>query len=131
MADAKIAKQIVAETPNRVGVLAEVTGVVSAAGANIQAISAYGVEKNAIFRLLTDNNQKAISGLKSKGYNVREDNVVAVSLPNKVGTVSLMAKKLKNADIDLKYIYGSTGSAPEALIVFDSNDNAKAVEVLK
>ena len=86
---------------------------------------------DAIFLLITDNNQKALPGLKSKGYNTKEEDVVAINLVNKVGSASSMAKKLKDANINLNYIYGSTGSTPDALMIFKSDNNAKAVEVLK
>ncbi len=131
MANVKIVKQIVAETPNRVGMLAEVTDAVASGGVNIQAICAYAMHDKAIFLLITDNNQKALSSLKVKDYKIKEEDVVAVGLSNKIGAASQMAKKLKDADIDLSYIYGSTGSAPEALMIFKSNNQAKAIELLK
>jgi len=131
MGKSRIVKQIVAETENKVGMLAEVTGAVASSGANIRAICAYGMGDKAVFYLITDNNEKALSSLKSKGYKIREDEVVAADLVNEIGSASSMAKKLKDAGIDLNYIYGSTGEAKEeALIVFKSNNNAKAVTLI-
>ena len=103
---------------------------VAEAGVNIQALCAYAMEDKAVFMLVTDNNQKALSSLKKKGYSLKEEEVVLVNLTNRVGSASKLAEKLKTADIDLNYIYGSTGSAPEALIILKSNNNAKAIETL-
>jgi hypothetical protein len=42
-----------------------------------------------------------------------------------------MASKLKTANIDLTHIYGSTASPrQQAIIVFSSNNNNKALEVI-
>ncbi|MBL7069285.1 MAG: hypothetical protein ISS34_05460 [Candidatus Omnitrophica bacterium] len=130
MGKSRIAKQIVAETENKVGMLADVTDAVAGSGANIQTICAYAMGDKAVFYLITDNNQKALSGLKSKGYGVKEEDVVVVDLVNEVGSASSLAKKLKDAGIDLSYIYGSAGEAKESLIVFKSDNNAKAVTVI-
>lgn len=127
---AKIVKQVIAETENRIGMLAEVTGTLAIAGVNILAICAYGMQGKATFMLIADNSRKAASGLKSKGYKVSEEDVVLVNLANKRGTAAKMAKKLKDAGINLHYIYGTTSSASKAPVVFTSNDNAKALTVL-
>ncbi len=131
MAKAKLAKQIMLETGNKVGTLAEVSNVAASAGVNIEAICAYAMEDKAIFYLVTGNNKDALSLFKAKGYSVKEDEVVLVSLPNTVGSAASMAGKLKAANIDLQYIYGSTSSAKEALIVIKSDNNTKALEALK
>jgi len=131
MAKTKIAKEIILETSNKVGTLAEVSAAAAAAGVNIEAICAYGMEDKAIFYLVTGNNKDGVSAFKAKGYSVKEDEVVLVTLPNTVGSAASMAEKLKAANIDLQYIYGSTGSAKEALIVIKSDNNAKALEALK
>lgn len=126
---AKLAKQITIVTPDKVGMLAEVTGAIAGAEVNIEAICAYGMEDKAYFMVITNDNAKAIGAIKQ--FDVKEDDVVVVELENKVGTTAQMGKKLKDAGIDLKYLYGTTCGSGTARSVFDSNDNAKAVEVLK
>lgn len=130
MPDAKIVKQIVAETEDKVRMLAEVTQAVADAGANIEALCAYGMEGKAVFMIVTNDNKKASAGLKAKGCRVKEEDVVLIGLANRTGSASKMAKKLKEARINLSYIYGSTSGAADAPLVFASNDNAKAVTVL-
>lgn len=125
---AKIAKQVHVVTSNKVGMLAEVTGVIAGAGANIETLCAYAVEDKANFLIVTSNNAKAIGALKA--YEVKEEDVVVVEMENKVGTAADMAKKIKAANIDLHYIYGTTSGRGPAAIVFNSNNNAQAVKVL-
>ncbi len=131
MAKAKLEKGLVVATENKMGMLAEVSTAVSGAGVNIRGINAYAVGNKAFFRLLVDNNQKAKDAL-GKAYEVREQDVVTVQLPNKVGVLQETADKLKSKGIDLKYIYGTTCSCDcDCLLVLNSNNNAGAQEALK
>ncbi len=130
MKKAKIVSQIHIETKDKLGMLAEVTSAISAAGANIEALCAYGMEGKARFMLVADDNEKALTGLRQKGYSLKEEDVVMVSLANKVGAAAKMSEKLKAAKINLSYIYGSTSKASEAPMVLKSSNDAKAVEIL-
>ena len=108
---AKIGKQVHIRTPNKVGMLAEVTGAIAGAGVNIDTLAAFVADNKANFMVITNNNAKTIDALKA--YEVKEEDVVVVELENKIGAATDMANKLKDAEIDLKYIYGTTsGSGP-------------------
>lgn len=132
MAKVRLGKQLLAVTENKVGMLAEVCSVVSAAGVNIQAINAYVAGNKANFRVVSDNNQKTKEALEAKGYQVSEQDVVMVELPNQVGVLKETADKLKGQGIDLEYIYGTTcNCGGDCLLVFGSNDNTGAQEALK
>ena len=132
MAKVELVKELLAVAENKVWMLAEVSAVVSAAGVNIQAINAYGAGDKANFRMLSDDNQKAKTALEAKGYQVSEQDVVTVELPNQVGVLQATADKLKAKGIDLEYIYGTTCSCNcDCLLVLNSNNNAGAQEALK
>jgi len=133
MAKVKPGKELLAVTENKVGMLAEICSTVSGAGVNIQAINAYALDNKANFRLVTDNNQKVQGALQAKGYKVDEQDVVMVELPNRVGVLKETSDKLKARGIDLEYIYGTTCSPGgcDCLLVFASDNNAQAIEVLK
>ena len=75
--------------------------------------------------------QTAIKSLKNKGYKLEEKDVVMVGLPNKVGVLKDAADKLKDAGIDLAYIYGSTcDCACDCQLIFSSDNDDKAIEIL-
>ncbi|MBL7131829.1 MAG: ACT domain-containing protein [Candidatus Omnitrophica bacterium] len=132
MAQAKLAKELVVSADNKVGMLAEVSGIIADAGVNITAISAYAMAEKAIFRIVTSDNNKAENVLIQKGFNVEESEVVAVNLPDEVGQAKEIANKIKQAGINLDYIYGSTcGCADtQALMVIGSKENAKIVSAI-
>lgn len=128
---ARMGKQLQVVTPNKVGMLAEVTKAIANTGANIDALCAYGMDKKAYFLIVTNDNAKAAKALKARKFQVKEESVVIVDLDNRVGAASEMGSKLRDAKVDLSYMYGTTcGCGGPAMIVFKSNKNAKAVAAL-
>jgi hypothetical protein len=126
---ANLVKEISISTENKPGMLAKVSSPIKEAGVGITACCAWGEGEKANFLLLTDNNQKAIEALKKSGFSASEKETVAVSLPHKVGALAEAAQKLGQAGIDIQYLYVSA-AGPSALVVFSTNNNRRAVEVL-
>ncbi len=125
------AKELLIKSENKIGALADLTKVIAGGGINIRAISAWAEDNFALFRLLTSDNTKAKEILTNNNYSFEEKEVVVVELPDRIGQLSLFAGKLKEAEIDLAYIYGTTSKPEyEAILVFSSNNDDKAVEVL-
>ncbi len=131
MATVKKVKELLVVTPNKSGMLAEVTSAIADSGVNIIAMSAYGAGAKANFMIVTEDNQKAMNALRAKKFDVKEKEVVSVSLSNKIGAAKEMAEKLAKAGIDLDYCYGSTGNGQEALFLFSTKDVAKSLDILK
>ena len=131
MAKAGIVKELLVKTENKVGMMQEVSEAIAKSGANITALNAFGIDKNAIFRIITSDNAKAMAAVKSKNFSVSEKEVVSLQLEDKPGMAAELGKKLKGADIDIKYIYGSTcGGGCACTLIFNCSDNKKAVEIL-
>lgn len=131
MGYAKLVKEIVVKTENKVGMMEKVCAAIAAKGANITALHAFGIDKEAIFRIVTNDNVKAVASLKAENFDVSEKDVVLVMLENKSGAAAGIGKKLREANIDIKYIYGSAcDCGGPCNIIFNSSDNKKAVKVL-
>ena len=123
-------EEIIIAVENKVGRLEEITGIISKEGINIRAIVAYVENKQAIFRIITSDNLKTKEILLQKGLKPEAKEVVIVELPDKIGELYKMAGKFKEANIDLEYIYGTTTTAEVATLIFSSNNNEKAIEIL-
>lgn len=124
------AEEIFFSTENQPGKLEEVSKAISEAGVNIRAINGYVVGKRAFFRIITSDNTKAREVLSSLG-EVEIKEVVILELPDEIGKLHEVTLRLKEAGIDLTHIYGTTSSgATSCTLVFSSNDNTKATEVL-
>jgi len=131
MAQAKLVKELIVKTQNEVGMMEQVASAISDAGVNITALHAFSVDKEAIFRITTADSTKAREALEGKGFEVSERDVVSCKLEDKVGSAADMAKKIKDAGIDIVYIYGSTsGEGTGSNILFHSSDDNKAVAAI-
>ena len=134
----KLVKELSVKTENKVGMLAEVCAALASKQVNISAINAYHVGKEANFRLMTSDNAAAAEALKAKGFSTQEDQVLVATLENKVGSCKDMGVALREAGIDILYIYGSACAcdsgtcAPncKSQVVINTSDNAKALEAL-
>jgi len=123
-------EELILTCDNKVGQLDELTSLLKGKNINLRGISAYIVDSRAVFRLITSDNAKAKEILKKIG-SLQTKEVVIVDIPDEVGQLNLIAKKLKDANIDLMHIYGTTSRPHEsAIIVFASNDNNKALTII-
>jgi len=78
-------RELLVKTENRVGALANLSGIIGSSGVNIRAISAWSVGNDAFFRLITSDNLKTKNTLKDNGYSYEENDVIIVELPDNVG----------------------------------------------
>jgi len=125
-------KEIHLKTPNKIGVLSGISESIKSAGVNIEAICAYGMEDKAYFMIITDNNAKAIESVKNVSLEISEKSVIKASLENKAGALKDMCKTLADSGININYIYGTTDkTGSSASVIFSSENDSKAVEVLK
>lgn len=132
MPAAKLNKQVLVTTSNKIGEFANVTTALSEAKVNLTGICAWEEKRKAHFALLTDNNSNAKSALKNKGFQASEEDVVTVMLEDKVGAAATVAKKIKDAGINVNYVYGTVCGCAQtsALLVISSKENTKIVSVL-
>ena len=129
MAKAMKIKQLSFTLPDKIGLLSEVTAFITAAKINIEAICAYGMGNDGHFMMITDNNTKAKKVIAHMGAVVTAEDVIAVEVPNKVGQLQQVAKKISDAGIDISYVYGSPVKQKMTLI-FKTADDKKALKAL-
>ena len=130
MAEAKKLKQLVFSLPNKVGLLSQVASAVSQAKVNIEAICAYEMNDKGFFKLVTDNNAAAKKALTKMGALVDVEDVLVVGVPNKVGQLEKLAKKIAEAGIDIYYAYGSPGAGRTTCLVFKTANDVKALKAI-
>jgi hypothetical protein len=113
---------------NKVGLLSEIGTALAGAKVNITAICAYGMENKAYFMLLTESNAKAKKALSPLRVEIEEEDVITVEIPNKVGELQKVAKKIADAGIDIYYMYGTVGTGKTSVCVFKTANNNKAIK---
>lgn len=128
MAGAKIVKQLTITTPDKVGILEELTNTITAQGSNIEAICAYGMEGKAVFYVITNSNAKVKDAISSKGWQLKETDVVMTDLENKPGALNKLTAKIKAKNINIKYCYGTACACdcpcPCSFVLCADNNNA-------
>lgn len=129
MARAFKMKQLAFSLPNRIGLLSEFASFLTAAGINIEAISAYGMGDEGRFTIITDNNPKAKKLIAHMGAEVETEEVIAVEMLNRVGQLQQVAKRISDAGIDIIHIFGSPIKGKMTLILKTGNDR-KALKIL-
>ena len=132
MSKARAGKEVHVVAENKIGILADISQWMADKGINIKATCAYADKGKAHFLFVTTDNKKVMEILRNKEIKATEDEVVVIEISDKVGVLKDIAKKLKTAEVDFKYIYGSTSgiSNSGATLVFDSSDNAKAIHAI-
>jgi hypothetical protein len=118
-------------TPNEPGILGRVLGTLANAGVNLRALSVFSHEEEGHFRLLTSNNKKAETALRSLGYKVKTNRVITVEISDRIGAGAEIGALLGNAVIDIEYCYGSSTGTGRAILVFKTNNIKKAYDTLK
>ena len=130
MARAKRVKQLSFTIPNKSGLLSEITTAVAGTKANINAICAYEQDKRAYFLLITDSNAKAKKLLDKLKIKTKEEDVIVVEMPNRVGELQKVSEKIADVGININYMYGTTGTGRSSVCVFKTSDNKKAISVI-
>ncbi len=130
MAKAKKVKQLSFGMQDKAGLLAEVTGVLAAAKVNIGSLCAYGMEGKAFFMFITDSNAKAKKALAKMNVSVKEEDVFVVEMSNKVGEMQKVAQKIADANVNINYVYGTSGAGKSGTCVFSSSDDKKALKAI-
>ncbi len=130
MAKAIRLKQLSFSMPDRAGLLFEITDAIETAKVNITSICAYGMDNTAYFMLTTESNARAKKALIQCGIEVKEEEVVAVDLPNKVGELQKVAKKIADAGINIIYMYATAATGKSSNCIFKTSDDKKALRVI-
>jgi len=124
MINAMIGKQLMITVSNSVGALAEASKIVSDAGINLTAVCGYVIDNKGFILFVTEDNAKAKGILKAKKYEIREEEVVVVSLDNKPGTLKALTAKIAAVGVDITLLYGSAdekGKTSKIIIVTENN----------
>jgi len=126
---AKLVQQIRIEVVNEVGKLAAVTDALRSASVNIRAAVAWVEGANGHMRIVTDDNDKACQAIGPLVVGCGMGQVVCVSLPNEVGALNKLSRKLADGGVGIDLLYASADGG-EALIVLDTTDNERAAQLV-
>ena len=124
-------KQISVFIENKEGRLDEVLKILSDGGINLLSVSLADTSEYGVLRLISQKPEKAYDILKNAGFTARIDEVIAVVVPDDVGSLQKVLAFLRDGGINITYIYGLSIDGPGAPIAIKTDNQEKASEILK
>lgn len=124
-------KQISIFIPNKKGSLSQLTDILVAQGIDIRAIAVFDTAEFGILRIVVDDPDRAVEILNKEGVVAKVSKVIAVEPEDKPGSLNQIFTILRDADINIDYIYSFIMRKKEMpYIVMKVDEQEKAVEVL-
>lgn len=124
-------KQISLSLENVPGKLSEVSEYLGGNGVNIIALSVAESTEISAVRFVANDPVKAVNVLESHGFKVKAKEVLAVEAPNHPGGLNALLKPLKEADININYLYTCLGRGENTVLIVDVDKMDHAIQVLK
>jgi hypothetical protein len=125
------AKQISAWVEDRPGMLGQVADALGEKGISIRAFMAAVLDGKGFVRLVVDRPAAAKRIFLAHGWEMTEDDVVEVTLPDRPGALGRVADRLGAVGINIQYAYVGTAKAASKvnlyLAVADVNAAVKAL----
>ncbi len=85
-----------------------------------------------MLRLIVNDNQKAVTALKNRGFTTGETDVVAVEVEDRPGGLHRILDILNKAGVNVEYMYAFvTQSGSNAVMIFRFDNIDEAVNILQ
>ena len=125
-------KQLTVFVENKQGSVVPVTDALANHNINIRALSIAETEGFGILRLIVDNEAVAEEVLMQAGYLIKITEVVGVKIGDAPGKLSAALKVLKDAGINMEYLYAFMARTERhAYVVLRVENNAHAEAALE
>jgi len=127
----KRAQQVVAVTPNSIGMCEEIFRKLAAAGVDVHSFTAYSVGSKGVFMLQCSDSERAARALDKSRYDVSIEEVLVVVAKSRLGTAAQVTKRLGVAEVDIEYMYASSHDDQEdSAMIIKCRDNEAAIQAL-
>ncbi len=124
-------KEIYLVLKNEPGQLSTVSDLLGANGINIIAFYVSTVKDKGTLRFVVNDPEKAINVLKTDGYKIEVNEVIACETPHHPGGMNAILKPLKSANINVDYIYPCIGTGDITVLIMGVGSVEKVLEVMK
>jgi len=126
------AKQISAWVDDRPGMLGQVADALGEKGISIRAFMAAVLDGKGFIRVVVDRPAAAKRIFSAHGWELTEDDVVEVTVPDRPGALGRVADRLGAAGINIHYAYVGTAKAASKVNLYLAVADVKAaVKALK
>lgn len=124
-------KQIEVILKNEPGALSAVSELLGASNINIIALYVSTDKSAGKLRFLANDPEKALNVLETAGYEIRSEQVIACETPHHPGGLNAVLKPLKDARINVDYIYPCLGTGSDTILILGLEPLEKALGILE
>jgi histidine decarboxylase len=123
-------KQIRIFTSDRPGILAEISEAMAAAGVNIESLAGESAGNIAVVELTVDRYDDALRALARTPFRAITEDILLVKLPDKAGALAEIARRFKDARLNLRSVRTVHRSEGQCVVAIDAEDTEKAKELV-
>jgi len=116
---------------DRIGLLADLSYTLGQADVNIESISADTIGDKAVIHLVVSDDKGGKEALEKRGFIVMSSDALVVKVIDRPGELSQVAKKLADADINIKNAQLLTKEENIALYLLTVDNVRRATTILK
>ncbi len=117
---------------NAAGRLAEVTKVLKDGGINLRALMIADTADFGILRIIVDSVPRAMEILEREKFTTKTTDVLAVTIPDSVGSLAGVLELFEKNAINIEYLYAALDKAGEtAVIIFKVEDVERGLSVVE
>lgn len=127
----KTVKEIDLFLKNEPGQLSRVSEVLGANGINILAFYVSTEGDQGKLRFVANDPEKAINVLKTAGYKINMQEVIACETPHHPGGLNAVLKPLKAARINVDYIYPCIGTGEMTVLIIGLGPVKEALKIME
>ncbi len=115
---------------NKVSRLNEVLLQLKTSKVNVLSLSLADTSEFGVLRLIVDNPEEGRRVLKENGFSARLTKVLAIKLPNEVGTLQGVLELLGNAGMNVEYMYVLANAKEFSGMIMKTANPEEAAKVL-
>ncbi len=115
---------------NKVSRLNEVLLQLKTSKVNVLSLSLADTSEFGVLRLIVDNPEEGRKVLKENGFSARLTKVLAIKLPNEVGTLQGVLELLGNAGMNVEYMYVLANAKDFSGMIIKTGNPEDAAKVL-
>ncbi|MBR6537706.1 MAG: amino acid-binding protein [Lachnospiraceae bacterium] len=115
---------------NKVSRLNEVLLQLKTSKVNVLSLSLADTSEFGVLRLIVDNPEEGRKVLKENGFSARLTKVLAIKLPNEVGTLQGVLELLGNAGMNVEYMYVLANAKEFSGMIIKTGNPEEAAKIL-
>jgi len=132
MVSVRLCTELLIETEDRVGLLAEASRLLGDMGISLLSVVVRRHDETASLRLVTTSQTHAAEALRAAGFCVEERDVLLMEIPHHPGFLSRMGEALARKGIAINELYATVpDDASSGLVVLRCSDNRNALLLLR